>query len=882
MGGEKKLIQTVKGLPEWEKKDISEKSSEYMFFTDQARSVLFKNVYVFTPLNGTAFEFKGHKWCIAQTELHVFSDNIGALVFDVTSAENTFGIPLTTYLDFTELFRYTGDIYEGHSNGRRGLFIDTPEFQIDDGLTEGLVSYILDPLFESGREGYERLFDERMLSLVFYHFENHPDDDQTYKIINIDSAEMALPSEEHLNTFMQKNTYRRWTGTGVIYGFTHFSFATLLWNNESPWLTEIFRNQYKDLALFLAYHYGALMNFDKALMGCEFEKNKVDKIFTDYARYIKDYKSPIDQDQGRELYYQWLSIIEGEYKQQEMLEYKKEVLSGKSDVAGFDLSEVPVLRYSTVFLYPFYYSPDKNTVLKKLTEENGQWEVQKFKFEGESKEESEKYSEYVYFYPYVREILFSDKDKASDRPSVYLRYRLPGDAKLVVTYPDTWDSLGEFIEISGDQHSVEYPIDSIQAHIFEFGIGILAIQVADDCFSYRKKQFKEILCFNEIARKIAPSFDVNDQKKAGLLPDAIMIKNLEGTREGFSKESRVIKDGTGYVSNVIKSLLMPLESGNILDPKTGNMQKDKGLFQTVLDERMVVYSYVCLDNGKLSANRFSSANKDMLRFTFVDKWRDDSFCNDTMVEQHVKNHIYDNWLGAGTRYGFTRYSGALITTESLAKICEESSRSESFGFTSLYDHFETIYYEIALLLFFQRASLISFSHQATLMASNFAKNVEMPKSKEKEENLENLLKELLDLRAKFVLFNNKYWFSEITNLDQGIDIFDKWEGCLRNKTLFEEVNQEIKELTDYVSYIQERNEADQAKKLNALILKLTIIATAGLILTVWFGYFGMSIIDETSCDAVFWRFAMFWAAIGFTLSSIGIAIRALFQSKRSD
>ncbi len=296
-----------------------------------------------------------------------------------------------------------------------------------------------------------------------------------------------------------------------------------------------------------------------------------------------------------------------------------------------DLSDKNVLRYATIFLYPFYYSPDKKSVLNKLVETQ-KWKAEKFDIN-----RKEKYREYVFFHPYIRDIFFHQEGSPHEFPVTYLRYQHDAPLVLNVKYPQSWEDRSKYVSAS----ERSYPIDSIQISLFDFGIGVLVIQIEDSLQrkDYESLKFKEVLCFNEMARRIAPSFHPEEQKKAGILLDSISIVGIEDSQENFRGISNLIKDRVVEVSKTIQTLLHPLVNCNIFEEK--NTNNEHYCFQTALDERMVVYSYVCLDTDEMETDEIMLADEDFLTFALIDKAWEGSFSNKDLIQEYLKSHAYE-------------------------------------------------------------------------------------------------------------------------------------------------------------------------------------------------------------------------------------------------
>ncbi|MEM2144054.1 MAG: hypothetical protein QW279_01730 [Candidatus Jordarchaeaceae archaeon] len=479
-----------------------------------------------------------------------------------------------------------------------------------------------------------------------------------------------------------------------------------------------------------------------------------------------------------------------------------------------------VVRYSTIFLYPFFYSGKKEDFVKALTE-TGSWLPQKF-------EPQVMFPEYAYFQPVIRDFLFSQED-VDKRPVVYLRYKLTKKNQDIegnklffqVKYPE--NSFFNFKEILGENLTRNYPIDSIQISVFPFGVGILAIQVEQE-FKYENEaiNFQEVLCFNELARRTSPSFDYEKQKSCGLLPDKVSLvigkdnevlksnNNLTSEENFEFKETNLglIKEGHIGVSNTIKFLLQPLKNANVFDAE----DKSEPRFQTALDERMIVYSYVCLKRDDIVTLR--KVDKDFLNLILVDKEWGGSFGNDDLIEGYIKKHAYDNWIDYGTRYGFSNYSGVILTLSNF------NASPDDFNLRILYSHFETMYYEIALLTFFYKTALLRFSSESAICAKMFYESIEDRLRSNKEE----VYRKVKKLRTDFLYFTNKYWFAELTYQVQGIDIFDKWKVVTEIENLFLQVDKEISELEEYI-------DREQSTHLNLVLYFLAAAAVLGVIFT---------------------------------------------------
>jgi Mg2+ and Co2+ transporter CorA len=86
---------------------------------------------------------------------------------------------------------------------------------------------------------------------------------------------------------------------------------------------------------------------------------------------------------------------------------------------------------------------------------------------------------------------------------------------------------------------------------------------------------------------------------------------------------------------------------------------------------------------------------------------------------------------------------------------------------------------------------------------------------------------------EYIRFVNQIYFREVTAQDQGIELYDLMQKCLKIKEYIKDLDNEIEELHRYVSLMEERER-------NRKIEWLNIIATVLLPATLITGLFGMN------------------------------------------
>ncbi len=87
----------------------------------------------------------------------------------------------------------------------------------------------------------------------------------------------------------------------------------------------------------------------------------------------------------------------------------------------------------------------------------------------------------------------------------------------------------------------------------------------------------------------------------------------------------------------------------------------------------------------------------------------------------------------------------------------------------------------------------------------------------------------------FLRFTHRYWFHELSERPHVQAMFRLCAGHLRNDGLYDEVRDEIREMSNYL-------DSDSQRRQSNTVVRLTVITILVLIATVTTGYFGMNII----------------------------------------
>ncbi|MBI5207094.1 MAG: hypothetical protein HY934_04810, partial [Candidatus Firestonebacteria bacterium] len=400
----------------------------------------------------------------------------------------------------------------------------------------------------------------------------------------------------------------------------------------------------------------------------------------------------------------------------------------------------------------------KNNLLKDNPQEG--WCLREFELNT-----IENYNEFYYFHPNVQKVIFN---KNTFQKHKSMRYLIREDFKFLEA---------KFYGSNNKEITVMTEIKSIDLHLFDNQIGLITITTQKHQ-NNNETTFENFLQYNDTVRRIYPPFlgdnSTQTTKEKRLLPTQIILKdktgNVKGT-EDFNPINLNDPQNKGkdilYLSNVIREILIPFE----LKEKYYNdeLEKDKIYYTPFIDDRMFVVSYYSDQElfNKLKTN-YETVDE-WYRFIFVDG-NYANIKNDTMKKSLVQKHTYTRWLNSGTLYGMSRYGFVML--------CDGS---EDY----LRQHMKSIYYQMSLIILFQRMMLLKFAEEVDEVTKHF---------EETETDFVELQEKTKELHADFIKFINKYWFIEITPQEQGIEIYNQWKGLLDLEELYDEVHREISEL----------------------------------------------------------------------------------------
>ncbi len=149
------------------------------------------------------------------------------------------------------------------------------------------------------------------------------------------------------------------------------------------------------------------------------------------------------------------------------------------------------------------------------------------------------------------------------------------------------------------------------------------------------------------------------------------------------------------------------------------------------------------------------------------------------------------------------------------------------GDTGLLGQFCRQFFLLGLLAHFHKAALLLLSDRLVHAISRLdVRDVE---------SVKRFKRQIRRTHETFLRFTHRYWFHEVSTQDLRGELFRAWSRHLGTDRLYEEVREEIEDMSRYLDSDSPRRQANT-------VVRLTVVTTLGLIGTVATGLLGMNLI----------------------------------------
>ena len=103
-----------------------------------------------------------------------------------------------------------------------------------------------------------------------------------------------------------------------------------------------------------------------------------------------------------------------------------------------------------------------------------------------------------------------------------------------------------------------------------------------------------------------------------------------------------------------------------------------------------------------------------------------------------------------------------------------------------------MYYQMAILCLAQRASVLRFSYEVSLITDQLEEN-------------KDATRDIKDLYKNYIQFINKIYFREVTSQLQGIEMYNQFQNVMGLEKDVKDLDSEIRELHTYISMVEQSN-----------------------------------------------------------------------------
>lgn len=450
--------------------------------------------------------------------------------------------------------------------------------------------------------------------------------------------------------------------------------------------------------------------------------------------------------------------------------------------------------------------------------------------------DSVSYQDMVFFHPYVRRVFFDSADcwgEGTEKDSLLHFYTIDLEGKSL------WF---EAEDSKGRRSRVE--VTDLKLNMYANGIGTLAIGVEANNVPIR-----EALWINEMMRKIHPSS--RRQLREGRMPTRLAFVLDRTNAAGEVVAQALIEERfeeaamVGFqppLARTVQALLY------FADYSTSE-------YEAVLDERMLVYTYVQLAPDSLPEGYIDTEEYQRLisRVLYVDRYGSQYRYDAQFTRDLMKRQLYTRWSHQGTYYGFTTYSCVTVCIGQFE--CGEHKLDEGF---LLYRMFTRRYLMMTQVAIFYRATLLDFAERTALVSRRLYQDQSSGRI-----STENI-RLAAELRSDFLHFSNYWYFDELANKDEESEHFAMQVREFHIDSMKEEIEEEIQKLNESIhTYYQFRN----TEAINRVAM-LSLILGAGAVVT---GFFGMNF--EGRFESILFKETReHWLAILFVTTFSALAI----------
>lgn len=434
------------------------------------------------------------------------------------------------------------------------------------------------------------------------------------------------------------------------------------------------------------------------------------------------------------------------------------------------------------------------------------------------------YGEFVYFHAYIQDFLYdSGGDGKTRRPlrlfqratSGHLIFDLDVNASAIAPLDSAASAAGQTSRLRAT-----LSIERMNLYLFELGVAVLAVEVTlKDPMTVemdgvsRPLTLAHVLAMQNALRRIYPPYFIADLVKQDRSED---IPEYPAALQWSGGSARPPRRPSEWLNHVAQRRRNPIDAvwKEMLAPLTiEESVSDSGRrWRQIIDERIPSMVFVGVQQGT------QLEESDFVRLCFMDNPGVGFPYAIGFVGDFEQRHCYDRfWSGGqGTRYMFSGFSAIVFGTG--------NPEPGDFFHNTIVQHFRRHYFQIGLLLQMQLAALLSLSHRVS-EAVRERPDIGAPEFRRR----------MISIEEEMLAFEQRYWFSQISNQDQAREIYQKWIQQTGLDAIYSEVREQVHTAN---SYLDDREQAAQT----SAATRLSVLATFGVIIGAALAFLGMNVL----------------------------------------
>lgn len=402
---------------------------------------------------------------------------------------------------------------------------------------------------------------------------------------------------------------------------------------------------------------------------------------------------------------------------------------------------------------------------------------------GDNKDVMLLYKEYQYFHPFVRKAIYGFGENIVANFSFM---------------PDKMPVKGHYYITKGNR-TYDLILSGVKLKIFNTGIALFIMECENrgvDADGNPQNDLESVKDINDYGRRISLPFIPASEDDYSACADRLCVE-VEGMfrfEDDYRAFIRQTNEGGALSSTPMCGLIKNILGYGSLrrfTSKRSNEEQGKLYIYPALDDRMVVCCLVndsvvtqdmlAFDGEKYAYETDEVLSESLYELMFVDHSGGCSCPTPQIRLDLVDSHLYKRWFGKGqnaTLYG--------IVTHGLMMLSDSPP-------DHLVDSFLTQYIQMTCLALAQRATLIHFQREASILSADIEKTG-------RSINRATIL-QLMNLQERCVAYKSQLYFTELTPQEQGVELYD----MLREVMFIERESQSLDNHMESLSSAAETN-----------------------------------------------------------------------------